>query len=106
MKIKKFLEEDSVKYPKLTTYLSDGEPRFELHKKGDKVDTIRVGRYDLQALRKLLKDLGLQRDESYTWERKKAEYDLERAFKEASFNPLTHKEESDEGQQEALKQEL
>ena len=57
----------------MNTYLSDGEPRFELLKDGEKVDTIRVGRYDLQTLRNLLKDLGVERDESFTWERKKAE---------------------------------
>ena len=90
----------------MTTYLSEGEPRFELLKTGDVVDTIRVGRYDLQAIRNLLKGLGLQRDETYTWERKKAEIDLERAFRETAFNPITHKDDSDEGPQEALKQEL
>ena len=71
----------------MTTYLSEGEPRFELLKEGEKVDTIRVGRYDIKALRNLLDGLGLKRDESYTWERKKAEYDLERAFKEKAFTP-------------------
>ena len=69
----------------MTTYLSEGEPRFELLKEGEKVDTIRVGRYDLKALRNLLAGLGLKRDESYTWDRKKAEYELERAFKEKAF---------------------
>ena len=57
----------------MNTYLSEGEPRFELLKDGEKVDTIRVGRYDLQTLRNLLNDLGVERDESFTWERKKAE---------------------------------
>jgi hypothetical protein len=46
-----------------------------------------VGRYDLKALRNLLADLGLARHEDYTWEKKKAEYDLERAFKEKGFTP-------------------
>ncbi len=96
IQIKVFLEEDSVKYPKLTTYLSEGEPRFELLKQEQKVDTIRVGRYDLKALRKLLKDLGLQRDESYTWERKKAEYKLEMAFKENAFTPGMIQDDSNE----------
>ena len=70
----------------MNTYLSEGEPRFELLKDGEKVDTIRIGRYDLQTIRSLLKDLGLVRDESQTWERKKAEIQLEQAFKESSFN--------------------
>ncbi len=50
-------------------------------KDGKQVDKIRVGRYDMSAMRKLMADLGLKRDESYTWEKKKAEYDLEKAFK-------------------------
>ena len=54
----------------MNTYLSEGEPRFELLKDGNKVDTIRIGRYDLQTIRNLLKELGLKRDDSYTWERK------------------------------------
>ena len=44
---------------------------------GDVVDTIRVGRYDVPAFRKLMKDLGLERDETYTWQRKSAEYKME-----------------------------
>jgi len=44
------------------------------------VDTIRVGRYDLRSIRNLLKDLGVKRDESYSYEKKAAEVELERAF--------------------------
>ena len=65
------------------TSILDGEPRFELLLMGDVVDTIRVGRYDVPAFRKLMKDLGLQRDETYTWERKSAEYKMEQAFRES-----------------------
>ena len=83
------MDQESVKYPKLTTYLSDGEPRIELMKEGDKVDTIRVGRYDLKALKRLMNELGLERDELMTWEKKKAEYDMERAFKESAFSKST-----------------
>ena len=68
--VKTFLEQDSVKYPKLKIYLSDGEPRFELMKNGELVDTVRVGRYDLSAFKRLMKEFGLERDESYTWKRK------------------------------------
>ena len=74
-----------MKYPDLRVYLSEGEPRFELLNKGDVVDTVRVGRYDIKTLRKLMNELGLKRDESYTWERKSAEYKMERAFKEANY---------------------
>jgi hypothetical protein len=59
---------------------SEGEPRFELSLDGEKVDSIRVGRYDLKALRNLLGKLGLARDESYTWEKKAAQIELEKAF--------------------------
>ena len=54
---------------------------MELLNKGDVVDTIRIGRYDVPAFRRIMKELGLQRDESYTWERRKAEYQLEMAFR-------------------------
>ena len=37
---------------------------------GVKVDTIKVGRYDIAALRNILKKLGVARDETYTWEKK------------------------------------
>ena len=37
----------------------DGEPRFELLKEGEIVDTVRVGRYDIAALRRLMKEFGL-----------------------------------------------
>ena len=79
--VKDFLDHESVKYPKLDVFLSDGDPRFELMKDGKVVDTIRVFRYNLEGLKKLVSDLGYSRDESYTWEKKKAIYDLERAFK-------------------------
>ena len=46
----------------------EGEPRFELLKDGKVVDKIRVGRYDLEALILLCKELGLTRKEDYTWE--------------------------------------
>ena len=50
---------------------------------GDVVDTIRVGRYDVPAFRRIMSDLGLQRDEAYTWQRKQAEYKMEQAFKDS-----------------------
>eukprot|EP00347_Sterkiella_histriomuscorum_P017366 403349658 len=79
--IKYFLEEDGGRYPDLDIYLSEGEPRFELSKNGKVVDTVRVGRYDLRTLRKLLESFGLKRDESYSYEKKAAEIELKKAFK-------------------------
>ena len=81
--MRKWLEEETAKYPDLEVFLSEGEPRFELLKSGEVVDTIRVGKYDVPALRKLARDLGLKREESQTWEKRKAVYQMEKAFKEA-----------------------
>ena len=75
-----------MKYPDLKVYLSEGEPRFELLLNGDKVDTVRVGRYDMSALKRILAEFGLKRDETLTWERKQAEVKMERAFREASLS--------------------
>ena len=58
----------------------EGEPRFELSKEGKVVDSIRVGRYDLRALKTLLSVLGVERDESYSYKKKAGEIELERAF--------------------------
>ncbi|CDW91745.1 UNKNOWN [Stylonychia lemnae] len=79
--IKYFLEEDGGKYPKLDIYLSEGEPRFELSKEGKVVDTIRVGRYNIKAIRNLLAELGVKRDESHSYEKKAAVIAIEQAFK-------------------------
>lgn len=58
----------------------DGEPRFELSKNDKLVDTIRVHRYDIKAIRKLLEELGVKRDEAYSYEKKAAELELKSAF--------------------------
>lgn len=60
----------------------EGEPRFELSYQGKLVDTIRVGRYDLRTLRKLLEELGVKRDDNYSYDKKAAEIQLEKAFKQ------------------------
>ena len=65
----------------------EGEPRFELLQGDKKVDTIKVGRYDIDALKNLAKDLGLRRDENETWEKKEARYKLEKAFMEPFYKP-------------------
>jgi hypothetical protein len=91
--IKNFLEVESVKYPALDVFLSEGEPRFELLKDGTHVDTIRVTRYDKAALRRLCEELGLKRDDSYTWEKKKAQVDLSKAFKSGGGAPSSLKAE-------------
>ena len=61
----------------MKTLFLEGEPRFELSKEGKVVDTIRVSRYDIKAIRKLLADLGVKRDENYSYEKKAAEIELE-----------------------------
>ena len=85
-----------MKYPALQVFLSEGQPRFELLLKGDKVDTVPVGRYDLATIRKLLSDLGLKRDEKYTWEKKRAEIEMEKAFRQPSFTKEEPAEHSTE----------
>ena len=62
----------------------EGEPRFELLKDGKVVDTVKVGRHDLKGILELCKQLGLKRDESLSWEKKKAEKKLEKAFVEST----------------------
>ena len=57
--VKRFLDEETVKYPKLEVYLSEGDPRFELFKEGKLVDTIRAGRYDVPGFRRLLHEFGI-----------------------------------------------
>ena len=54
-------------------------------KNGEKVDSVRVGRYDMAALKRVLSEFGLKRDETYTWEKKKAEIDLKKAFEQPSY---------------------
>jgi len=69
--IRKFLEVESAHYPNLDVRVaSDGQARFELFNDGKRIDTIHVYRWDIQAVRDLCKDLGLDRDESITWEKK------------------------------------
>ena len=36
------------------------------------VDTVRVGKYDMNALKRIMKEFGIKRDDSYTWEKKQA----------------------------------
>ena len=68
---------------------------MELLSKGDVVDTIRIGRYDVPAFRRIMKELGLKRDETYTWERRKAEYQMEQAFRQSYLKGDTQEEVED-----------
>ena len=52
----------------INTCCIEGEPRFELISKGEVVDKIRIGRYDIEAILDLARELGLKRKEDYTWE--------------------------------------
>eukprot|EP00350_Pseudokeronopsis_sp_OXSARD2_P007072 CAMPEP_0170545756 /NCGR_PEP_ID=MMETSP0211-20121228/4125_1 /TAXON_ID=311385 /ORGANISM="Pseudokeronopsis sp., Strain OXSARD2" /LENGTH=87 /DNA_ID=CAMNT_0010849829 /DNA_START=54 /DNA_END=314 /DNA_ORIENTATION=+ len=71
--IKMFLEEESPMYPDLEIFISrEGEPRFDLLSKGKVVDTVKVGRHSIEGIRQLLKEFGVKRDETITWETKKA----------------------------------
>ena len=75
--MRKFLEVESAHYPKLDVRVaSEGQSRFELFNEGKKVDTIHVYRWDIQSVRDLCRDLGLERDESITWEKKAKEEEL------------------------------
>ena len=52
--MRQFLEVESAHYPKLDVRVaSEGQSRFELFKKGEKVDTIHVYRWDIEAVRQL-----------------------------------------------------
>ena len=69
--MKTFLEVESAHYPKLDVRVaSDGQSRIELFNDGKKVDTIHVYKWDIQSVRDLCTDLGLERDEKVTWESK------------------------------------
>ena len=59
---------------------NDGMARVELYNEGKKVDTIHIYRYDLLAVRDLMADLGLERDESITWEKRGKEAELASYF--------------------------
>ena len=58
----------------------DGVSRLELFNEGKLVDTINIYRWEMPEIRILLSELGLERDESITWETKRAEAKLEAAF--------------------------
>ena len=72
--MKQFLEVESAHYRDLGVYVaSEGQSRIELFLEGKKIDTIHIYRWDIQTVRDLMSELGLKRDESYTYEKKKAE---------------------------------
>ena len=76
-----FLEVESAHYPKLDVRVaSEGQARVELFNEGKKVDTIHVYKWDIQAVRDIMADLGLERDESITWEKKEKEAELHSYF--------------------------
>ena len=76
-----FLEQESPKYKGLEVLVaSEGQSRIDLYNEGKVVDTIHIYRWDIEEVLKLMKDLGLEREESQNWDRKKAESKLENAF--------------------------
>ena len=75
--MRQFLEVESAHYPDLEIFVaSEGQSRFDLYNEGIKVDTITVYKWDIESVRKFLSDLGLERDESRTWDKLRAEADL------------------------------
>ena len=79
--MKQFLEVESAHYPELEVLIaSEGQSRVDLMNQGKKVDTIHIYRWNIQQVRILLEQLGLKRDESVTWDKKKAEAKLKEAF--------------------------
>ena len=79
--MRQLLEVESAHYPELKPMISgDGVSRIELFNEGKLVDTINIYRWEMPEVRILLEELGLKRDESITWEQKKAEAKLEQAF--------------------------
>ena len=79
--LKIFFDNELIKYPKLTTYITDGqEPKLDLLKEGTVVDEIKIGRYNLESMRALLKELGIERDEAITPEMLAAQRELEKHF--------------------------
>ena len=83
--VNEFFKEEAQKYPKMDTYLLDeGEPRLEVYYKDKLVDKIKIYRHDIYAIRRILEDLKVERDENYTWEKRQAIYELEMAFKDTA----------------------
>ena len=66
--------------------IDEGEPRLELLKNGEVVDKIKLPRHDIESIIKLLADLGVKRDEEFTWEKKAARVQLDNAFKTVSLS--------------------
>ena len=76
--MRQFLEVEAAHYPKLDVRVaSEGQSRFELFNEGNKVDTIHVYKWDIQTVRELCEHLGLERDESITWEKKAKSAELD-----------------------------
>merc|ERR1712166_303777 len=88
--IRKFLEVESAHYKDLDVRVaSDGMSRIQLYNKGKIVDTIHIYKYNLDEVRNLLADLGMQRDEKLTWKTRDAEREMAEAFN----NPMRGKSE-------------
>ena len=72
---------EAAHYPKLDVRIaSDGQSRIELFKEGKRVDTMYIYRFSIEAIRDLMTDLGLERDETITWEKRQIEAELESYF--------------------------
>uniref|UniRef100_A0A7S3IJ41 Selenoprotein F/M domain-containing protein n=1 Tax=Strombidium inclinatum TaxID=197538 RepID=A0A7S3IJ41_9SPIT len=110
--IRQFLEVESAHYAKLDVRVaSEGQARVDLFNEGKKVDTIHIYKWDIEEIRLLMADLGLERDESNTWEKRQKAADLDSylhtpppAKKEASKEDKA--EATDAAAEEGVKTEL
>ena len=63
------MEVESAHYPKLDTRIaSEGQARVDLYNEGKKIDTVHIYKWDIEEIRTFMADLGLERDESITWD--------------------------------------
>ena len=76
---------ESAHYKDLDVLIAnEGQSRIDLYNEGKVVDTIHVYRWTMEEVRILLEDLGLSRDETYTWAKRDAENKLAQAFMDPS----------------------
>ena len=110
IQIKHFLEVDSAHYPELDVRVaSEGQARVDLYTKGQKIDTVHIYKWDIEEIRRLMSDLGLERDESLTWEKRWGKDKLNQYLNSPPSTDSTKepkKEEPAPGESEEKKDEL
>ena len=79
--LKDWIDNDSAKFPDLEMFSKSGDPYLRFFdKNGNVTDDIPVERHDPHELNKLLISLGVKYDKSLTWELRKQENKLKKAF--------------------------